>query len=417
MFYNKIMYIQNKPAAAGYKLIVGALALVLEWYILSQYGVTALRLFPTWVLFIAAIYFLSSALILALSERRFVGKSPCPMVEGMLIIAFFLIGAAAWASATYQFYLPELDGWVIWLVSLVLPILTLFDWLLFVKKGGWHIMMPFYGLALPAIYVATMIFTAEILPEATELLHPLQILNLREFGLWSAIYQLTAVAILVVIFGYILYTVDFIMSGKLSRHIVLPHLKEVDVDEDGNEIIIDNTPKTTPATQDETDRTSVAKSTPAMQNETDTEPESEKKEIIDKQDENEKAENHAVSENSTESLSKAEKQAISDLDEAISQAIREEISKQEEEDVEETPVTMEEPTRVEVTKVVILEAETDEKSTSTLIQDKPKTQSAKPPKNHRPRPKSKAQPNRPKPHKKSSPQAKKSQNQPKITRY
>lgn len=233
MLYNKaIMYIQSKPIAAFYKLFLGASALALEWRLLAEYGLSALRLFPTWVLFAVAIYFLSSALIIALSRRRFSGKNLCPIIEGMIIMAFLLISGIGLASSKYQFYLPSLPQWQVWSICLVLPILTLLDWLLFVKKGRWSIMMPFYGLALPVVYVAAIIFTAEMLPDATELLYPLEAFNLRDFGVWLSIRYAVVIVIVMLLFGYILYIVDFALSGKLAKHIVLPHLKVIDLDQE-----------------------------------------------------------------------------------------------------------------------------------------------------------------------------------------
>ncbi len=226
------MYIKLKPVAAFYKLLIGAFALVLEWCLLTQYGLTALRLFPTWVLFITAIYFLSSALTIALSQHKFRGKNLCPVIEGMIIMAFLLMGGIALAAYQYQFYLPSLPQWQVWAICLVLPVLILLDWSLFVKKGRWSIMMPFYGLALPTSYVAAMILTAEMMPSTTELLYPLEAFSLRDFGAWLSIRYAAVITIVLLIFGYILYIVDFGLSGKLAKHIVLPHLKVVDLDQE-----------------------------------------------------------------------------------------------------------------------------------------------------------------------------------------
>lgn len=409
MLYNKIMYIQNKPFAVFWKLFIGAFSLILEWYLLSQFGVTALRLFPTCVLFIAAIYFLSSSLILALSNSKFAGKNPCPAINGMLIVAFCLMSGVTLASSIYQFYLPSLDSWVIWSISLILPVLVLFDWLLFVEKGRWKIMMPFYGLALPILYIATMIFTAEMLPETTELLYPLEVLDLREFGLWPAIYHIGATSALILIFGYILYILDFVLSGKLAKHIVLPHLKVVDVDENGNEIQLESENK-------------VSKVQP--------EPEVETPELsVDPDVKTSKPQPEPIS------LSPEEKQAIDDLGEVLTEAIQEEISKQakaedhESEKVENHATNQEpeviETSKVEVTKIVIVEDDQSEPQAQKLSTDQPKSQKTNPAKkpnqqNQKPSSKPNRKPNQPKsnsrnPHR--NPNHKKSSSHPKITRY
>lgn len=223
------MYIHSKPAAAFYKLALGALALFLEWFILSQFGWTALRFFSTWVLFLSAIYFLSSALQLAMSDRNGSGKNPCPMLEGMIILAFFLISGTVISAQANGFALPNLAIWVKIFVAGVLPILTLLDWILFVQKGRFTVMMPFYWLALPLCYVATMIFTAELLPATVTYRYPLEMLNYLEFGWYQMFLLMLIIAIVCLAVGYVLFLSDFALSGKLAKKIVMLHIRTVEV--------------------------------------------------------------------------------------------------------------------------------------------------------------------------------------------
>ncbi len=396
------MYIRNKPLAALCKTFIGAFALILEWYLLSQFGMAALRLFPTWVLFIAAIYFLSSALVLALNNKKFSGKSLCPVLDGIIIIAFFLMGGVALASSLYQFYLPSLDSWAVWSISLVLPVLALLDWLLFVEKGRWKVMMPFYGLALPALYVATMIFTAEMLPEATKFLYPLEMFDLRQFGVWPAIHYMVATVVLLLIFGYILYMLDFTMSGKLARHVVLPHLKVVDVDEDGNEIPAEPEKQKPQPQSSEPEIEITAAET--IVSETELENTSSSQDDLEKDTDSEKP---------TE-LSSADKQAINDLGEVLTEAIQAELSKQTAPaDRASEPAEQSEPDiepdletetvgspRVEIAKIVILEDdETEDETeidTETKTDTRAKANSKSPASpSHPPKPKKAPQPSRP----------------------
>ena len=89
------MYIRSKPVVALYKLVIGILALSTGWFLLGKYSWTAFRLFPTWVLLLAAIYYLFSTLVITLNRKRDVGKSLCPMLEGMIIMGFVLISGMA----------------------------------------------------------------------------------------------------------------------------------------------------------------------------------------------------------------------------------------------------------------------------------------------------------------------------------
>jgi len=230
------MYIQKKPAAAISKTIIGVISLSLMWALISQFGPNALRIFPTWVVILAAVYFLTSALVTALNPKKFTGRIVCPMLDGLLLVNCLLMSGFAITSAQHYYYLPQLPSAIVWSVCLVLPLLIFLDWLFFVKKGGWKPMYPFYWLAFSVSYAAAMIFSAQLLPDGADLRYPLEMFNFIDFGLGSMFGWMLLVVILVLAVGYILYLLDFAMSGKLARRIVLPHLQVIEVDEQGNEI-------------------------------------------------------------------------------------------------------------------------------------------------------------------------------------
>lgn len=226
------MYIRKQSVAAFYKLLIGVLALSAWWFLLVQNGWSAFRLYPTWALGITAIYFIAAAAILALRQGDKSDSAFCPMLEGMILMGFILMSGMAVASAVDGFDLPEIPTWVIVLVVAVLPVLVLLDWLLFCKKGRWQAIDPFYWLALPVTYCATMIFTAEILPEDLVMWrYPVPFLNYMDFGLFEMLGWMLVVAILQLAVSYVLFLVDFAMSGKLAKRIVLPHIRTVMVEE------------------------------------------------------------------------------------------------------------------------------------------------------------------------------------------
>ncbi len=235
------MYIPKKLITVILKILIGLISMVLLGVIFSEYGPYTIRIFPAWVLLIAAIYFPVSAIVLALSPRQFNGKIICPMLEGLLLLNFFLMSFVALASNSFHFYLPTLPSWTVWLTCLVLPLLILADWLLFVKKGAWRPISPLYWLALPVCYAATMIFLTQILPDDSELRFPLEIFNFLENGLLPMFGWIFVILVLSLVAGYLLYLIDYTMSGKLAQKILLPHLQVVEIDENGNEIIIDQT--------------------------------------------------------------------------------------------------------------------------------------------------------------------------------
>lgn len=234
------MYIQKRSITVILRVLVGLISVISLGVIASMYGPYAVRIFPAWVLTVSSIYFPVSAIVIALNPKKFSGKVICPMLEGLLLVNFFLMSGIALASNSFQFYLPELPGWLVWLICLVLPLIALLDWLLFIKKGAWRPISPLYWLSLPVCYAATMIFLSQILPDETTLRFPLEIFNYLENGLLSMFGWIFIIMILTATFSYLLYLIDYAMSGKLSQKILLPHLQVVEVDEDGNEIVIDS---------------------------------------------------------------------------------------------------------------------------------------------------------------------------------
>lgn len=227
------MYIRNKLVASFYKLSLGLISVYGFWMTLANFGVTAWRLFSTWVLLIGAIYFCISALILALSNKREPGDAPCPMLEGALIVAFLMQATTAIACLINDEYFPGLSGFAAILAYYILPVLTLLDWCLFNKKGLWRAVDPFYWLALPLSYSAMIILTANMLPSSTSLLYPVAFLDYNTYGLWEMFSWLALVGLLILIFGYILILLDAFMGGVIAKHIVLPRIRTVTVDDEG----------------------------------------------------------------------------------------------------------------------------------------------------------------------------------------
>lgn len=249
------MYIRNKLVAAFYKLSLGLISVYGFWMTLASFGATTWRLFSTWALMIGAIYFCISALILALSSKRESGDAPCPMLEGALIVAFLLQAVTTIACAINDEYFPGLSGFVAVLAYYILPVLALLDWCLFNKKGLWRAVDPFYWLALPLSYSAMIILTANMLPSSTALLYPVAFLDYNTYGLWEMLGWLALIGLLILIFGYILILLDAFMGGIIAKHIVLPRIRTVTIDDDGEPLDEDAQPAPDP-TADTTETTS-----------------------------------------------------------------------------------------------------------------------------------------------------------------
>ncbi len=239
------MYIQSRSASACYKLFIGLLACLGFWISLASFGMSAWRLFSTYVLCVAMVYYLLSALMIALSRRRPLGKTLYPSLDGGLMVSFALIMVATVNYRLQDLYLPGAGGWHAALIYFMLPFLVLMDWLLFARKGTWQPIDPLYWLAGPTMYCAGMILTAEYLSPYTEWLYPLGFMNYAEVGILEMVEWLITLASLILIGGYILLLVDFVMSGKLGKYVVLPRIKMIPIDEEIPEAIV-------PPSQDKT---------------------------------------------------------------------------------------------------------------------------------------------------------------------
>ena len=79
------------------------------------------------------------------------------------------------------------------------------------------------------MYVALMLFTAEIWPESIPR-YPLAFLDYWQYDLVRMIWTLIFYAVCILIVGYGLYIVDALMGGKVGRHVVLPKIKLIEIE-------------------------------------------------------------------------------------------------------------------------------------------------------------------------------------------
>lgn len=225
------MYIQNRIIAAFCKLSLGLISLYGLWLTLAAFGATSWRLFSTWPLFIGSLYFCLAAIMLIFRRRDTADLTPCAMLDGLLIVAFIVQGVVAIVCAVNHYVTPSLTGFAAILIYYLLPVLALLDWCLFNRKGQWRVADPFYWLALPLSYAAIIICTANILPSSTALLYPVAFLDYNTNGFWEMLAWLSLISLLILILGYILVILDAFMAGSIAKHIVMPHIRAVAVDE------------------------------------------------------------------------------------------------------------------------------------------------------------------------------------------
>lgn len=227
------MHIRSKPLAVSSKAILGLISSFGAVTMFNSYGDQAWRVFPTWIFLLGVVYFFAVGIGLLISKRDS-GRIVCPMLDGMILTSLVLSGVVRLAYATTLTYADQLGSWLEILFYIVLPTLILLDWLVLARKGRWRPSEPFYWLALPFTYAATMIFTAELMPASAALRYPLFFLDFQNFSLGNMAGWVLLFGLLDLIFGYFLVVIDALMSGKISRRIVLPRIKTV---------LVEDTPK------------------------------------------------------------------------------------------------------------------------------------------------------------------------------
>lgn len=221
------MYVKCRPIVALYREIIGLLALVASWSLFVMMGASAWRLFMTWALILASIYYIFSGfLTIIMVKWRDYGWTMLPTWQLATIIALGLVLVEKIIGQAT----PLVFGNVAILIQIILPCLVLLDWLCFSKKGAFRLIDPWYALALPACYAAWITLSA---PE-TKLTpsYPYVIFDFNAVPVSTFIWWLIFMMVSLLLASYIIYIVDFMMSGKVSRYIVMPKIKLVEIEDD-----------------------------------------------------------------------------------------------------------------------------------------------------------------------------------------
>ncbi len=219
------MYISLRTTTIIYKAALGFLSVLGVWVSFATFDSAAWRVFLTWILIISAIYYIMSTLIFLLNKKRRASDTPCPMLEGMIIVSLVLCGVTAVTCFANEIEHPMITGLMAALVYVTLPILTIGGWLLFSKKGAWHLISPFYWLALPLTYVGFILFSAEVSSANLDMPYPLPFLDYQNYDLANLFTWLLFFAVIILVFSYVLVVIDVIMGGQVAKNIVLPRIK------------------------------------------------------------------------------------------------------------------------------------------------------------------------------------------------
>jgi len=222
------MYMRNSLAATVYRMLVAILAALGLMMCFEAFGLSTWRVFLTYVLLGVLLCFGTLAIIGFITKERrkqIVGSS---MFEGALIIGLLITSITTFVFMAQGWSHPALSGGAAALCYVTLPVLVIADWLIFLPKGRWQGMYPFYWLAFPTIYAALILLTAEVW-QKIDLRYPLVFLDYWSYDIVATIWTLIFYAVCILIVGYGFYVIDALMGGKAGRHIVLPKIKMIEV--------------------------------------------------------------------------------------------------------------------------------------------------------------------------------------------
>lgn len=225
------MYIKVRSLSAICHFSLSVLSGFSAWLLFQVFGDDAWRLFPTWVMLGAAIYYCCAAIATLLRRRRESGRVICPTMQGAIIIAGFSLAIFRLVFSFCGIKVVGLEGAGMVLVDFALPIIFFLDWLLFTKKGSWRMVDPLYWLALPICYACYILVSAEFI-SSDMVQYPYGLLDFYSVGLEIMLSWFALIAVLILILGYICVVIDFVMSGKLAKYVVLPHIKTIVIEEE-----------------------------------------------------------------------------------------------------------------------------------------------------------------------------------------
>ncbi len=218
--------------SVGYKLVAGIISGVALWAQFNNLGLNAWRLLETWLLIVATGYFLAATVVEWFHRKApMPHRSFCPLLQGTIIVVGISLGCLRIAYAANSLeWLGARDplGYV---QLLAVPLLALGDWLFFTKKGDWGLSYPWYWLGIIISYCCIILLTAEFLPSQNSWDYPYIFLNYSTIGIDNLLCWLLLIIVIALTIGYVLMFGDFTLSGNLGRHVVMPRIKTIIIEE------------------------------------------------------------------------------------------------------------------------------------------------------------------------------------------
>lgn len=216
----------------GYRLLALGITGAVIWLQFDALGLNAWRILETWVIVAAAGYFFWSALV-SWFRRKQPQPQPatCPLLQGFVLVAGVGLFILRLVYQQYQLTWLGTQDIVVWLEILLVPALVLCDWLCFTKKGSWSMSYPWYWLGTIISYCCIILLTASLMPAQSDWTYPYTFLDYQRLGIDNLLRCSVLIIVVVLLTGYVFMLLDYVLSGQLGKHIVLPRIKTIVIEE------------------------------------------------------------------------------------------------------------------------------------------------------------------------------------------
>ncbi len=216
----------------GYRLLAGIITGVVLWAQFDSLGLNAWRLLETWILFCATLYFLFSAVISWFRRKQpFPQAAFCPLWQGVILVSGICLAILWLFCQANQLVWLGTSTTIVYISAFLTPALIVVDWLFFSKKGGWSWSYPFYWLGIIISYCCIVLLTASTFSGREDWAYPYFMLNYPATGFDLLFWWTLLISVIVLLVGYVFMLLDYIASGQVRQHIVLPKIKTIIIEE------------------------------------------------------------------------------------------------------------------------------------------------------------------------------------------
>lgn len=191
------MYIKNKKLSFIYKvliIIIGIISIIFSTGLLDKrFNTHIFIMFTTLSNILCVIYYLLSIIT----------KKTYPFLYGLIIMSITLTFLVAKFILKMSFSFASFSSLAFLGLHYLVPIMTIFDYLLFSKKGHFKKYYPILWLVFPFIYLIICLITKT---------YTYPFIDVTSLGFNKVITNSLFIALAFIILGYILYFLDHLLT-------------------------------------------------------------------------------------------------------------------------------------------------------------------------------------------------------------